>query len=628
MKSSQSLLSAMTAMIPLLGSAIATSLADIDHVVLFMQENRAFDHYFGTLAGVRGFMDPNAQINGIRTAFQQRTDADLNTTAPYLNPWYVNYLGGDWNDATQCMAAGSNGWEENHAAYNFGLNDAWATNNTPWSWSHFRRSDIPLQFAVADGWTVGDMYQESVISSTNPNRVSWVSGTNNVPGSPQSKEEGGYPYIDNNETPGCDDLGINCYPLKWKTAGEIYQDKGISWQVFQDDDNYDDNPYAWYEQFQEAANGSELHTRGMAGQPLNDFYSQAASGTLPAISYIVGPAELSEHPPYSPRDGAWLQKKVIDAVTHSPAYARTVLIISYDGTGGFGDHVPPYHSPKGTAGEWLEDPYTGLGNTFNGPGFRLPFYIISPFTRGGSVFTEHADHSSQIMFIEEWQRAKGVDVVTPEMVPWRREHMSNLLAAFDFDRPDYSVPTLPDAPMPHTDSNGKYDGSAVCQAKHKVTRPPVPYEGEGAVKDVASLSELGSKQVRGYLTEGRWLTFEAGGKALTNIGSGGSYHMLGTSSATAAHEKKAQRFVIHAVEIGGSKFKISSALDGAWVTASGTGLTTDMKSAEIFDLKFEPSKGHVIMTKDGKYIGLGAGCRVSPYQDVQYWTVFSVTYNN
>lgn len=574
-------------------------------------------------------MDPNVQINGNRTAFQQRTNADLNTTAPFLNPWHVNYLGGDWDNATQCMIAGDNGWAANHEAYNGGLNDAWATNNTPWSWSHFQRSDIPVQFAIADYWTVGDMYQESVVASTNPNRVMWVSGSNNVPGSPQTSDEGGYPYIDNNETPGCDDLGINCYPLRWKTTGDIYQERGVSWQVYQDEDNFDDNPFAWFEQFQEADNttNAELYSRGMAGLSLDTFYAQAANGTLPAVSYIVGPSELSEHQPYSPRDGAWLQRKIVNAVTSSPAYAKTVLIISYDETGGYGDHVPPYHSPEGTAGEWIDDPYGDVGRTFAGPGFRLPFYIISPWTRGGAVFAEHADHSSQIQFVEAWQAARGVNVTTDEMVPWRRAHMSDLLAAFDFANPDYSAPVLPDAPAPHTDADGAYDGAAYCEALYPAEdrRPPVPYAGmNGSITDVAALSEPGSREVRGYLTEGRWLTFEADGQALTNLGGGGEG--LGVSAATDAHDQKDQRWVIHALEIGGSQFQISSAVDGTWVTADGV-LAESQSSAGVFDLGFVPSKGHTVMTGNGTYLGLN-GDAVGSETTVQYWSVFSVTYNN
>ena len=158
----------------------------------------------------------------------------------------------------------------------------------------------------------------------------------------------------------------------------------------------------------------DRYKRGFSGLSLDTFYAQAANGTLPAVSYIIGPMQLSEHQPFAPRDGAWLQKQIVDAVTSSPAYNRTALIISYDETGGYGDHVVPYHSPNDTAGEWYQDPYGDSGYTFVGPGFRLPFYIISPWTRGGTVFAEHADHNSQILFIEAWQKAKngGVDAVS------------------------------------------------------------------------------------------------------------------------------------------------------------------------------------------------------------------------
>lgn len=117
---------------------------------------------------------------------------------------------------------------------------------------------------------------------------------------------------------------------------------------------------------------------------LEEFYEDAANGTLPQISYIVGPAELSEHYPYLPSDGAWLQKKVVDAVTSSPLYGETVLIISYDGkdtaqnpdlthsnlaeVGGYADHVSPYTAPNDTPGEWIHDPWEMVGNTPIGPG--------------------------------------------------------------------------------------------------------------------------------------------------------------------------------------------------------------------------------------------------------------------
>lgn len=111
------------------------------------------------------------------------------------------------------MEAGSNSWDANHAALNNDQNDNWPMGNTPWSWGYFTRKDMPNHWAIAEGFIVGDMYQESVIASTNPNRVSWVSGTINAPGSPSSPDAGGM-CIDNNQNPGCEGTKLNCYPLK------------------------------------------------------------------------------------------------------------------------------------------------------------------------------------------------------------------------------------------------------------------------------------------------------------------------------------------------------------------------------------------------------------------------------
>lgn len=578
------------------------------------------------MAGIRGFSDPNVQVNSDgKPVWQQDVTPALTTNASYLLPWYLNYEGGSFLDATQCMVAGDNGWKDNHAALNGGLNNHWATNNTPWSWGHFKRSDIPVQYSIADAWTIGDMYQESVIASTNPNRVTWASGSINVPGSPQTASEGGYPYIDNNETPGCETGGFNCYPLTWKTTAEFYQDAGVTWSIFQNADNFDDNPLAWFGQFQEALTGTPLNTKGMVGQSLDDFYARAKNGTLPAISYIIGPTELSEHPPYAPRDGAWLQKQVVDAVTQGAAYSKTALLISYDETGGWGDHVTPYHSPSGTAGEWLEDPYGLVGYTYSGPGFRLPFYIVSPWTRGGYVFTERADHNSQILFIENWLAAKGKDVVTNQMVPWRRQNMSPLLNAFDFSNPDYSIPSLPDAPAPHTNAEGVYDGSSYCESLYAVTRPEVPYTNQISPDEVGSLSENGFKEMRGALTEGRYIVFEYGGYALTNAGKPATDFTA--TKATSAHSDVGQRWVVHALTTGGNEFTISSARDGRYVGAH-TGLIDNDGGAETYTVAFKAGEGYALQKENGKYVTVDGSGNVQITSDVTYFKAYSVTYSS
>ncbi|CAI7566686.1 unnamed protein product [Penicillium bialowiezense] len=615
--------------------AVAGSLKDIEHVVIFMQENRSWDTYFGTMAGVRGFNDPNVQVNpdGNSVWHQVVEPAQSNKTKTLL-PWYLGQEGGDWHDAIQCLTAGSNGYTENQQSLNNGSNNHWVTKNTPWSWGYLKRQDIPVQYAIAEGWTAGDMYQESQITATNPNRVTLVSGSINVPGSPQSKDEGGV-YIDNNEVPGCDDKGINCYPLKWKTVYDFYEEAGVSWQLYQDQNNFDDNPLAWFEQFQKASKDSPLAKKGTSFVGLDAFYQAAANGTLPEVSFIVGPAELSEHPPYMPKDGAWLQKKVVDAVTSSPKYNSTLLMISYDETGGFGDHVTPFHSPRDTPGDWMEDPLGLFSDIFVGPGFRVPFYMISPWTRGNRVFTERADHNSQILFVEEWLTARGYsNIKTDQMVSWRRKHMSNLVNALDFDHPDYSLPSIPAADTPDTNSKGEYVGTSNCQSRHAQTRPPVPYGEQDNTTDTNSLwFEEGYKQVIGYLTEGRYLVFEKDGQAITNTGKGTT---LATSRATSQHNAKSQRWVIHYNRDEESQvFTISSALDGRWIGSNGSLLPKEQGSnaAQVRLSFLGPSLGYTLQfVERQQYIDIdGQGVlsvRDSQSGSTSGYKIFSVSYRD
>lgn len=588
-------------------------------------ENRAFDHYFGTMAGVRGFDDANLQMNGDRSVYQQQITAAQSTEVDYLQPWYINYLGGDWIESTQCMYAGSNSWTENHKAYNKGKNDRWVLDQNPWSIGFYKRDDLPVHWALAENFVIGDMYQESVIASTSPNRVTWASGSINVPGGPQRPDQGGNPYIDNNENDGCEAGGINCYPLKWKTAPEFWEEAGVSWSVFQDADNFDDNPLAWFEQFQKAKKGSALYNKGMKGQSLQNFYDRAANGTLPAVSIIVGPMELSEHPPYSPHDGAWLQRKVAQAVIDSPKFKSSALIVSYDETGGWYDHLSPFHSPEGTAGEWLNDPWAGQGYTFAGPGFRVPFYIVSPFTRHGGVYTEHSDHNSQLLFVEKWLAAKGKNVTTNEMVPWRRQNMGDLVAAFDFRNPDASPIKLPDTPAPHKNAAGNYDGAEHCNAQYKEHQPPVPYtKAQGAVDDMRTLVEHGFKPIRGQLTEGRYLTIESGAIALAVVGD-----VLAIQPASEEHDDEAQRWIVHSQDNNyGNTFTLQSVLDDRYVCKDGR-LCTSSVDAQVFTIRFTPSEGYTIQDKSSKKVMSARKGDTVPFFAVVNafkWDIFSVSY--
>lgn len=405
----------------------------------------------------------------------------------------------------------------------------------------------------------------------------------------------------------------------------MFEKANVSWTVFQDEDNFDDNPYAWFGQFQDAPEDSPLHKKGMVGLSMDTFFEQAANGTLPELSYIIGPRVLSEHTPYMPKDGGWLQREIADAVIKSPKYNKTALIYSYDETGGWADHVDPFRSPKGTPGEWIEDPYGQVGYTFTGPGYRVPFYIISPWTRNGGVYTEHCDHNSQILFLEKWQAAKGRDVKTDEMVAWRRENMADLVNAFDFANPDYDVVELPATPEPHKNAKGQWDGSSVCRAQHQNTQPPAPYTGDGAVQDMATVVGDGFKTVRGQLTEGRYLTFEIGGRALTAMKCGGKKRPV-LRPATAKHEKKSQRWVVHAVQLGGDEFTLSNVACGEYLCEGGV-FCDNKDEAATFKIDYTPSKGYTLLQKDtSEYWGGKVDGNPSMGKDAAYWQVFSVNY--
>ena len=86
----------------------------------------------------------------------------------------------------------------------------------------------------------------------------------------------------------------------------------MSWQVYQDTDNFEDNMLAYFKQYQDVSNdpSNPLTKNGNSYIGLDRFYEDAAAGTLPRVSYIIGPAELSEHYPYLPKDGGWLIGKV------------------------------------------------------------------------------------------------------------------------------------------------------------------------------------------------------------------------------------------------------------------------------------------------------------------------------
>jgi hypothetical protein len=142
---------------------------DVEHIVIMMQENRSFDHYYGTLRGVRGFGD-NRVINlpnGNPVWYQPNNNGYLlpfHPGAPNLGLQFIEDLAHDWTTT--------------HAAWNLGKYDQWVPNKGTTTMAHLVRSDIPFHYALADAFTICDAYHCSLFGPTDPNRyymwTGWV----------------------------------------------------------------------------------------------------------------------------------------------------------------------------------------------------------------------------------------------------------------------------------------------------------------------------------------------------------------------------------------------------------------------------------------------------------------------
>ncbi|MBS2535522.1 phospholipase C, phosphocholine-specific [Catenulispora sp. NF23] len=408
------------------------TIADVKHVVVLMQENRSFDHYFGTLQGVRGFDDrATVQLPGGASVFKQPDGSGTQY------PWQLSATGGSGSTTpeqlAQCDGSLDHGWASQHSAWDGGAMNGWiAAKNSNRTMGYLSRSDIPFHYALADAYTICDAYHCSILSATGPNRTYLWSGMIDPAGT------AGGPAYD-----GGDESG-----LSWQTYAEALQNAGVSWKVYQNaSDNFGDNALAYFKQFSGADPSSALYQRGMGSVPATTgstpddiaaaIKADALAGTLPQVSWVVASQAFSEHPDAPPNDGAHFVNLVIQALAADPTtFDSTVLFLNYDENDGFFDHVPPPAPAAGTTDEF----YNGLPI---GLGIRVPMIVVSPWTRGGWVDSQVYDHTSVIRFLETWTAALGTPATCPNISAWRRQVCGDLTGAFDFANPVTGLPSLP-----------------------------------------------------------------------------------------------------------------------------------------------------------------------------------------
>ncbi|MCW3070007.1 MAG: phospholipase [Solirubrobacterales bacterium] len=418
-------------------------LSDIEHVVIFVNENRSFDHYYGTYKGVRGFADPAVprQADGTPVFAQRFAGSPFGAASAgyggHLLPFHF-----DTTTNGECVNDVSHDWAPQHLAWNGGKMDSFLQVDIdpridgPASgintMGYYTRSDLPFYHALADAFTICDRYFGSVIGPTNPNRLYAISATLDPGGT-----RGG-PVL---TTEGLVAKSKKAGAFHWTTYPEQLQAKGISWKVYASPEaNLGDNLLTYFKPYQK---NPRLAKRAFGSSFPGSFHADCVSGRLPQVSWVLAPLIDTEHPPAPVTFGEVAAAQIIRAVTaNRKVWAKTAVFMTMDECGGFFDHVPPPVAPPGTPGEYLtaaQLPPEALG--IRGPiglGFRVPMLVISPFSRGGFVCPDTFDHTSMLRFLET---RFGPEV--PNLSAWRRGVTGDLTSAFNFVAPNRSVPPLP-----------------------------------------------------------------------------------------------------------------------------------------------------------------------------------------
>ncbi|HLZ91727.1 MAG TPA: alkaline phosphatase family protein [Candidatus Acidoferrum sp.] len=424
--------------LPSLPSAACSKLTDIEHVVILIQENRSFDHYFGSYRGVRGFSDQSM-------AFRQPDPANTSSSpVGTLLPFHLDTA----TTNAACTHDITHDWVPQHQSWDNGAMDGFVTSRLPinsndavLTMGYYTRADIPYYYALADAFTLCDNYFCSVMGPTDPNRLYTMAASLDPDGA--------------NGGPILQTVVINraalAGRLTYTTMPEQLQARGISWKVYSSPDEtvlggiLSDNVLSYFKNFQDPA--SVLHQNAFGPQFPVDFLADVAANNLPQVSWLISSVLTSDHPPSPSIFGESLLSLILGALTANPAlWAKTLFLVTFDENGGFFDHVPPTTAPPGTPGEFVTAPAvpdpTVIGSpAITGPiglGFRVPMLLISPFSRGGLVSSDLFDHTSVLRFLET---RFGAEV--PNLSAWRRAAVGDLTSALNLKKVDTSIPILP-----------------------------------------------------------------------------------------------------------------------------------------------------------------------------------------
>jgi len=360
---------------------VPKNITAIQHTVFIISENHTFDNLFGAFPGADG------AASGL-LSYGQRIPLSVMP---------------DSDQATLC-----NSWDCSIDAFDSGKMDRFDLITDDYAaYAQATQQEIPNYWAYARRFTLADRYFTSVHGPSLPNHLFAIAA-----------QSGG--VIDNGGNPG---PGTNCDGSSWgtvtvidssgnrseeapcfnfKTLPDTLENAHISWKYYADGGGY--------VSVMNQVRNSVLWNDDVA--PSAQLLTDAKTGQLPAVSWLIPPGGDSAHPPDSVCAAENWTVSVLNAVMQGPDWNSTVVFITWDDFGGFYDHVPPPQVDQ-----------FGLGP-------RVPLLIISPYAKAGYVSHTVSDHTSVLKFIETRYNL-------PPLTS-RDAAANNMLDSFDFDAPPQS----------------------------------------------------------------------------------------------------------------------------------------------------------------------------------------------
>jgi phospholipase C len=440
---------------PVTASATVTvstgGISNLKHIIWMVQENRAFDNYFGVLAQYRVNHQPpiqGAQLSDVNDLHTLPSGYEI------YNPQGQGFA--PFHARTECIENLSPSWDETH--YDMDLvGDDWMnlTDNSQYLmdkflWTtlsggtgdqydpthsrplgYYDQTDLPYYYELATQFAASDTWHSPIPANTIPNRMYLFAATSY-----------GHAFPPNNQ---------NDPAWQRETIFRALQNAGVSWRYYYQDNSVFLSQWAdWNDP------GIQANVRNIS-EYYNILQSPSADQDLPEVVFIerASSTGYDEHPGNNVQTGAVRAENAINALLSSTAWPDSVFILTWDEGGGVFDHVgpilatPPDDLPPQDLG-----PHDTQG-LFNVTGFRVPVIVVSPWVKAHTVVHLPTDSTSILKLIETRFSVPALtqrDATTGDMTDPTN-------GFFDFSSPQMlTVPSLPTQPTNGT-CNFQLEGS-------------------------------------------------------------------------------------------------------------------------------------------------------------------------